>query len=72
MDIVRERLEREYELELVLTTPQVEYQVAARDGRVVLVDSPADLPDPSQIAEVPRAVDGRHHRDARGPPGRGD
>ena len=52
MDIVRERLEREYELELVLTTPQVEYQVAARDGRVVLVDSPADLPDPSQIAEV--------------------
>ena len=52
MDIVRERLEREYELELVLTTPQVEYQVATRDGRVVLVDSPADLPDPSQIAEV--------------------
>ncbi len=52
MDIVRERLEREYELELVLTTPQVEYEVATRDGRVVLVDSPADLPDPSQIAEV--------------------
>ena len=52
MDIVRERLEREYELELVLTTPQVEYEVATRDGQVVLVDSPADLPDPSQIAEV--------------------
>ena len=52
MDIVRERLEREYELELVLTTPQVEYEVATRDGRVVLVDSPADLPDPSHIAEV--------------------
>ncbi len=52
MDIVRERLEREYELELVLTTPQVEYEVATRDGQVVRVDSPADLPEPSQIAEV--------------------
>ena len=52
MDIVRERLEREYELELVLTTPQVEYEVASRDGPVMRVDSPADLPEPSQIAEV--------------------
>ncbi len=52
MDIVRERLEREYELELVLTTPQVEYEVARRDGPVMRVDSPADLPEPSQIAEV--------------------
>jgi GTP-binding protein LepA len=52
MDIVRERLEREYELELVLTTPQVEYEVAMRDGAVVLVDSPAELPDPSNIGEV--------------------
>ena len=52
MDIVRERLEREYELELVLTTPQVEYEVARRDGEVVRVDSPAELPEPSQIAEV--------------------
>jgi len=52
MDIVRERLEREYELELVLTTPQVEYEVARRDGEVVRVDSPAELPEPSRIAEV--------------------
>ncbi len=52
MDIVRERLEREYELELVLTTPQVEYEVATRDGQVVLVDSPAELPDASHIEEV--------------------
>ncbi len=52
MDIVRERLEREYELELVLTTPQVEYEVAMRDGQVLLVDSPAELPDSSLIGEV--------------------
>ena len=52
MDIVRERLEREYELELVLTTPQVEYEVATRDGQLLRVDRPADLPEPSQIREV--------------------
>ena len=52
MDIVRERLEREYELELVLTTPQVEYEVATRDGQLMRVDRPADLPEPSQIREV--------------------
>ncbi len=52
MDIVRERLEREYELELVLTTPQVEYEVATRDGQLMRVDRPADLPEPSQIGEV--------------------
>ncbi len=52
MDIVRERLEREYEMELVLTTPQVEYEVATRDGEVLRVDSPAKLPEPSKIAEV--------------------
>ncbi len=52
MDIVRERLEREFDLELVITTPQVEFEVEARDGSVSQLDSPADFPDSSQIAEI--------------------
>ncbi len=52
MDIVRERLEREYDVELVITTPQVEYEVERTDGNVALVDSPSDLPDPARIREI--------------------
>ncbi len=52
MDIVRERLEREYGLELVITIPQVEYEVERTDGEIVRADSPAELPDPSQIREI--------------------
>jgi GTP-binding protein LepA len=52
MDIVQERLEREHSLDLIATAPSVEYEVALTDGTVVLIDSPADLPDPSRILEV--------------------
>jgi GTP-binding protein LepA len=52
MDIVQERLEREYDLDLLATAPSVEYQVVMTDGREVEVDSPAEMPDPSRIAEV--------------------
>src|ERR1700760_1392996 len=52
MDIVRERLEREYDLELLTTMPSVEYEVTLTDGRVVPVHSPNDMPDPARIAEV--------------------
>jgi GTP-binding protein LepA len=52
MDIVQERLEREYDMELLATSPSVEYHVTLTDGTVVEVDSPADMPDPSRIAEV--------------------
>ena len=52
MDIVRERLEREFGIELVITTPQVEYQVEARDGLTSLLDSPAEFPELSQIAAI--------------------
>mgnify|MGYP005811233517 CR=1 FL=1 len=50
MDIIRERLEREYGLDLVVTAPTVAYQVRQKDDKVFLVDSPAKLPDPSKIA----------------------
>jgi len=52
MDIVQERLEREYGMELVTTAPSVVYEVHLRDGGVQLVSNPAKLPDPSLIAEI--------------------
>ncbi len=52
MEIVQERLEREYDIELVFTAPSVEYEVLASDGGVHRIDNPADLPDPSRIREV--------------------
>ncbi len=52
MDIVRERLEREYDLELLATMPSVEYEVTLTDGTVLPVHSPAEMPDPSKVAEV--------------------
>jgi GTP-binding protein LepA len=52
MDIVRERLEREYDLELLATMPSVEYEVTQTDGEVIPVHSPNDMPDPSRVAAV--------------------
>jgi GTP-binding protein LepA len=52
MDIVRERLEREYGLELLATTPNVRYEVQLRGGEVVDVHSPVEMPDPGVIEEI--------------------
>jgi GTP-binding protein LepA len=52
MDIVRERLEREYGLELLATTPNVRYEVDLRGGDRVDVRSPAEMPDPAAIERV--------------------
>ena len=52
MDIVRERLEREYDLELMATMPIVEFEITLTDGSVIPVHNPTDMPDPARIAEV--------------------
>jgi len=52
MEIVQERLEREYNLDVLFTAPSVEYEVLLRDGRTLRVDSPAELPDEAQIVEI--------------------
>jgi len=52
MDIVRERLEREYDLELLATAPTVEYDVTLTDGSEVVVHSPSDMPDRAEIAAI--------------------
>ncbi|HVC06076.1 MAG TPA: translation elongation factor 4 [Solirubrobacterales bacterium] len=52
MEIVRERLEREYGLELLATTPNVRYEVRLIDGGAVEVHSPTEMPDPGSIVEI--------------------
>jgi len=52
MDIVRERLEREYDLELMATMPSVSFEVTLTDGAVQEVHNPSDMPDPARIAEI--------------------
>jgi GTP-binding protein LepA len=52
MDIVRERLEREYDLELLATTPNVEYEVTLTDGSELVVHSPSDMPDRALIESI--------------------
>lgn len=52
MDIVRERLEREYGLELIVTNPSTDYHVTLNNGSQVDIKSAADLPDPASIAEI--------------------
>ncbi|HUP26468.1 MAG TPA: translation elongation factor 4 [Candidatus Limnocylindrales bacterium] len=52
MDIVRERLQREYDLDLVVTNPSTDYQITLLNGQEIDIKSAADLPDPSQILEI--------------------
>ncbi|MPZ51085.1 MAG: elongation factor 4 [Dehalococcoidia bacterium] len=52
MEIVQERLEREYDLTLIFTAPSVEYQVTRTDGKEIVLDNPAELPPPNEIAEI--------------------
>nr|MCS5667875.1 translation elongation factor 4 [Dehalococcoidia bacterium] len=52
LEIVQERLEREYDLDLIVTAPSVAYQVVLTNGDTIIVDSPAKLPDPSEFSEI--------------------
>jgi GTP-binding protein LepA len=52
MEIVQERLEREFDMDLITTAPTVVYEVILRDGTVLRVDNPSKMPDPSKIEEV--------------------
>ena len=52
MDIVQERLEREYDMELITTAPTVVYQILMRDGTIIEIENPSKLPDPSKIEEI--------------------
>jgi len=52
MEIIQERLEREYDLDIIVTSPSVEYEVVMLSGETLLIDSPADLPEEMLIAQV--------------------
>jgi len=52
MEIVQERLEREYGLDLIATAPSVAYQIILQNGEMIHISSPADLPDPGTIEEI--------------------
>jgi GTP-binding protein LepA len=52
MEIIQERLEREFDLDLVATAPSVEYEVTRTSGEVMVIDSPAELPPPNEVEEI--------------------
>ncbi|MCD4803106.1 MAG: translation elongation factor 4 [Anaerolineales bacterium] len=52
MEIIQERLEREYNLDIIATAPSVKYRTLLRSGEVIEIDSPADLPDRSLVEEI--------------------
>ncbi len=52
MEIVQERLEREFDMDLITTAPTVIYEVLLRDGTLLMVDNPSKMPDPSKIEEI--------------------
>ncbi len=52
MEIVQERLEREYDMDLITTAPTVVYEVVMRDGTVEEIENPSRLPDPSKVEEI--------------------
>ncbi len=60
MEIVQERLEREYDLELITTAPTVVYEIALSSGEVIQIDNPADLPEAGKIDEVREPIIDAH------------
>jgi GTP-binding protein LepA len=56
MEIVRERLEREYNLDLLITAPSVEYQVLCTDGEIITVSNPSEMPEVSKIASIEEPI----------------
>ncbi len=52
MEIIQERLEREFSIEVIQTAPTVTYEIALTDGSVIRIDSPSGLPNPTQVVEI--------------------
>ena len=72
MEIVQERLEREYDLDLITTAPTVVYEILTTKGDVIQIDNPASLPPVDHHRGDPRADHSGQHPAAAGPPGRRD
>ena len=59
MEIITERLQREFDLDLITTTPSVRYRLTLTDGTVEMIDNPSSYPDPSNIVRAGGALRGR-------------
>jgi len=60
MEVIQERLEREYNLDLVTTAPSVIYRITKTTGEVLMIDNPSNYPDPSQIAQAEEPMASAH------------
>ena len=60
LDIITQRLEREFDLDLITTAPSVEYRIAMTDGEVKVIENPSDYPDPGRIAKQEEPVVDAH------------
>ncbi|MCO6542983.1 MAG: translation elongation factor 4 [Lactobacillus sp.] len=56
MDVIQERLEREFNLDLIMTAPSVNYKIILTDGTIKVIDNPSQMPDPSEIKEIQEPV----------------
>ena len=56
LEIIQERLEREYDLDLIVTAPSVAYRVILNSGETLLVDNPSKLPSPSELQEIQEPI----------------
>lgn len=56
MEIIEERLEREFNLDLITTAPSVIYEITLRDGRTVRIDNPTNYPDPAEVASAAEPI----------------
>jgi GTP-binding protein LepA len=52
MEIIQERIEREFKIDLLATAPSVEYEIVTTKGETIILDNPSDMPEPGQIAEI--------------------
>ena len=60
MEIIQERLEREYNLDIVTTAPSVVYHITKTDGEMIAIDNPTNYPDPSLIAQAEEPITNAH------------
>ena len=52
MEIIQERIEREFDIDIIATSPSVIYEVVKSDGEIIEIDSPSKMPDPAKVSKI--------------------